>query len=395
MSGLALTGGTPVRTRPWPRWPAWGEEEEARLLDVLHSGVWGGYSPQVAEFEQAFAATVGTKHCVSMANGTVTLVAALRALGVRPGIEVIVPTYTFFSTASAVVLAGGTPVFADMEPDTWNMDLSHAESLVTSDTLVIVPVHFAGLPVDLDRLLPMAERHGLKVLEDAAHAVGSTWRGRQAGTFGAIASFSFQAAKNVTAGEGGALVTDDDALCERVWSIGNLGRRRGGDWYLHDEPAANYRMTGWSAAVLNAQLARLNDQVEARMAAGAYLREQLDGSGLVPATWDARAERHAHHLLPLRYLPEEFGGLSVQEFARALAAEGVPVSLGYPMPLNRQPAFGGRLGECPIADAVCASSLWLSQYILLAGRTDLDDIVEAVHKVRTNDSSHLPTPTRS
>lgn len=231
----AILGGIPVRTDPWPSWPTWDEAEERALLEVLHSGEWGGYAAGVGEFEQRFAALTGTAHCVTTSNGTVSLVAALAALGVSAGDEVLVPAYTFAATANAVALLGARPVFVDIEPGTWNLDAAAAEAAITDRTRAIVPVHFAGHPVDLDVLLPLAERHGLAVLEDAAHAPGSSWRGRPVGSFGSLASFSFQGFKNLTAGEGGAVVGDDRALIDRAWGMANHGRVRDGSWYEHRE----------------------------------------------------------------------------------------------------------------------------------------------------------------
>lgn len=324
----AILGGIPVRTDPWPSWPTWDEAEERALLEVLHSGEWGGYAAGVGEFEQRFAALTGTAHCVTTSNGTVSLVAALAALGVSAGDEVLVPAYTFAATANAVALLGARPVFVDIEPGTWNLDPAAAEAAITDRTRAIVPVHFAGHPVDLDVLLPLAERHGLAVLEDAAHAPGSSWRGRPVGSFGSLASFSFQGFKNLTAGEGGAVVGDDRALIDRAWGMANHGRVRDGSWYEHREVGSNYRLGGFQAAVLLTQLDRYPAQLAARMAAGRRLRTGLADSGLLAAGWDERAERHAHHLLPLRFQPEQFAGIDRDTFARAMFAEGVPLATG-------------------------------------------------------------------
>jgi len=384
MTKPAILGGTPVRTAPWPKWPVWGDEERKGVLDVLESGQWGGYSDRVAAFEEAFGRLAGARRCSAMANGTVTLISSLVALGVRPGDEVIVPSYTFAATANAVALAGATPVFADVEYATWNMDVAHAASLITDRTRAIVPVHFAGHPVDMDPLMAVAVRHGIGVLEDAAHAPGSSWQGTAVGSLGHIASFSFQGFKNLTSGEGGAITTNDDALAEAAWTHGNHGRDRDGSWYTHRKVGSNHRLTGFQAAILLAALGRYEEQLARRMAAGRYLRAALAGSGLTPAAWDERAERHAHHLLPLHYDRLAFGGLDRADFALALIAEGIPCPTGYPVPLNRQPAFGGRPGECPVADAACEDTVWISQHLLLAEEGDLADIVEAVGRVRTH-----------
>ncbi|OUC08006.1 aminotransferase DegT, partial [Litorilinea aerophila] len=192
MAKLALNGGTPVCTRSWPRWPQWDEREKSRLLAVLESGEWGGFNELVGEFERAFARLHQARHGLAAVNGTLTLEASLRVLGIGPGDEVIVPPYTFIATANAVRLVGATPVFVDVDPDTYNLDVAAVEAALSPRTRAIIPVHFAGHPVDMDALLPLAERHGLFVVEDAAHAHGSRWRGTPMGTLGHIGSFSLQ-----------------------------------------------------------------------------------------------------------------------------------------------------------------------------------------------------------
>lgn len=384
MSVPALLGGSPIITEPWPAWPVWDNTEVASVVGVLDSGAWGGYSTAVAGFETRFAEFTEARHCISTSNGTVSLIAALTALGVNPGDEVLVPAYTFAATANAVGLVGATPVFVDIERDTWNMDIEAAASAITRRTAAIMPVHFAGHPVDMDALLLLAGRHRLPVLEDAAHAPGSTWRGRPVGAIGAIGSFSFQSNKNITCGEGGALVANDPALAHAAWSFCNHGRDRDGDWYQHPRVGSNHRITGLQAAVLGAQLERYPQQLETRMAAGRYLRSALAGTGLTPASWDARVERHAHHLLPLHYDPEHFSGMTRERFVAAMAAEGVPLPTGYPVPLNCQQAFGGRPGECPVADLACLDTLWISHNVLLSDPARLSLIVEAADRVRTS-----------
>ena len=228
-SELAIHGGAPVRSRPWPSWPQWDDQERAGLLAVLERGEWGGYDAAVANFEAAFAARHAARFCVTTVNGTTTLETALRGLGIGPGDEVIVPPYTFVATAAAVRTVGATPVFADVELETWNLSIAAVEVAISARTKAIIPVHFGGLPVDFDSLLPLAKRHGLAVIEDAAHAHGSSWNGQPVGALGAVGSFSFQTSKNLTAGEGGALLTNDADLAEKLWSIANCGRLPEGD----------------------------------------------------------------------------------------------------------------------------------------------------------------------
>src|SRR5215210_3063282 len=212
---LALLGGTPIRTRPFTAWPIFGKPEEERLLRTLRGGQWGKLDgPEVAEFESRFATMHGCRHGIGVVNGTVSLRIALLAAGIRAEDEVVVPPYTFFSTASAVIECNSIPVFADVDLSTFNLDPAAVEAAVTDRTRAIIPVHFAGQPADMDAIMAIARRRGLVVIEDAAHAHGAAYRGRPAGSLGHMASFSFQSSKNLTAGEGGMITTNDDVLAE-------------------------------------------------------------------------------------------------------------------------------------------------------------------------------------
>ena len=386
--GLAIHGGDPVRARPWPGWPQWDENERAGLLAVLERGEWGGYDAAVDEFERAFAARHAARFCVTTVNGTTTLETALRALCIGPGDEVIVPPYTFVATAAAVRTVGATPVFADVELETWNLSMPAVEAAISARTKAIIPVHFGGLPVDFDSLLPLAERNGLAVIEDAAHAHGSSWNGQPVGALGAAGSFSFQASKNLTAGEGGALLTNDADLAEQLWSIANCGRRRDGEGYEHPNLGTNLRLSGWQAAVLSAGLTRLDDQLQRRMINARRLRGFLaEIDGLTPQRWDPRADAHAHHLFLMRYDAERFGGLSRQKFITALRAENIPASSLYAYPLYRQPPLFepfSRVTPCPNSEMLCEQTISLSQNLLLAEPDEMDDIANAILKVREN-----------
>jgi dTDP-4-amino-4,6-dideoxygalactose transaminase len=386
MEKLAIQGGAAVRTKPWPKWPQWGDSERERLNRVLESEVWGGFNEQVDEFEQAFAKLHKAKHCIAAANGTLTLQAALQVVGVGHGDEVIVPPYTFIATASAVRVVGATPVFVDVEPDTYNLDVSKVEEAITPRTKAIIPVHFAGLPVDMDALMPLAKKHGLYVIEDAAHAHGSTWHGTPMGTIGHIGSFSLQASKNLNAGEGGILLSNDDELGTKLRSYVNCGRSLDGLWYEHPNLGSNLRMTGWQAGILMAQLERFDAQLQRRQESARRLYailEEIDG--LDAMRWDPRCEVHAHHVYMLRYNEEGFGDLPRDKFVAAMRAEGVPISPGYAVPLYKQPPLDerySRIMPCPVSEQAVKESLWLSQSLLLAEPDEMDDVAKAIVKVR-------------
>lgn len=383
---LALHGGKPARSRPWPRWPQWNESEREGLLAVLERGEWGGYDKAVAEFEAAFAARHAARFCITMVNGTLTLETALRALDIGRGDEVIVPPYTFVSTAAAVARVEATPVFADVDLETWNLSIPALEAAVSEHTKAIIPVHFGGLPVDFDELLPIAARYGLAVIEDAAHAHGSSWNGQPVGALGTVGSFSFQTSKNLTAGEGGALLTNDADLAEKLWSIANCGRRRNAPWYEHPQLGTNLRLSGWQAALLCAGLARLDEQLQRRMGNARRLHNFLaEIDGLTPQRWDPRADAHAHHIFLMRYDAARFGGLPREQFIAALHAENIPASALYPYPLYQQPPLVepvSRVTSCPNGELLCAQTVALGQNLLLADPQEMDDIANAILKVK-------------
>jgi dTDP-4-amino-4,6-dideoxygalactose transaminase len=388
MSKLAINGGAPVRTNAWPRWPQWDAREQTHILAVLESGEWGGFNEKVNEFEQIFGRRHQAKHCITAVNGTLSLEAALRVLGVGHGDEVIVPPYTFIATANAVRLVGATPVFVDIEADTYNLDVSKMEEAISERTKAVIPVHFAGLPVDMDALLVLVENYNLAIIEDAAHAHGSSWRGRPMGTHGHIGSFSLQASKNLTAGEGGILLTNDDDLGLKLWSFVNQGRSPQGAWYEHMLLGSNLRMTGWQAGILLAQMERFEDQLQRRQANARHLTMILEEiGGPAPMRWDERADSHAFHLYMMRYHPDRFNGLPRQRFVDALRAEGVPCSTGYAQPLYKQAPLNeqySRIMPCPVAEQACEEAIWLTQSMLLADADDMEDIGTAMLKIREN-----------
>jgi dTDP-4-amino-4,6-dideoxygalactose transaminase len=401
-STLALLGGTPVRSNRFPAWPVFDEADEARVLAALRSGRWGRLAgDQVAEFEQRFAEMHGCLHGIAVVNGTVSLRIALMAAGLEAEDEVIVPTYTFLSTATAVAEANCVPVFVDVDLDTFNMDPRLVEAAITPRTKAIIPVHFAGQPADMDAILAIAGRHRLFVLEDAAHAHGAIWRDRPAGSIGHVGSFSFQSSKNLTSGEGGILVTNDEALADSCRSIHNCGRVSGGVWYEHHVISGNYRLGELQGALLNSQLDRLEAQTITRDANGRYLAARLAAiAGLHPQVRPEFCTRHSQHLFMLRLDAAAFGATRATVL-EALQAEGIPCSAGYGYPLPDQPlfrnrAFGPYLAnarhsldytqvQCPNSRLICSEQgIWLDQSMMLGTQADMVDIAMAFEKVHAH-----------
>jgi dTDP-4-amino-4,6-dideoxygalactose transaminase len=393
-----LCGGKPIRTRPFTAWPIFGKSEEKRLLRTLHSGKWGRlHGPEVAEFETRFAAAHGCNYGIAVVNGTVSLRIALIAAGIRAGDEVIVPPYTFFSTASAVIEANAIPVFADVDLNTFNLDPKAVEAAITSRTRAIIPVHFAGQPADMRAIMAIAKKRRLIVIEDAAHAHGASLSNKPAGSIGHMASFSFQSSKNMTSGEGGILTTNNKSLAESCASIQNCGRIPTGIWYEHHVISGNYRLGEFQGAVLNAQLGRLGTQTATRDLNGEYLAARISGlPGIHPQARPRDCTRHSYHLFMLRLDSEAFGAPR-GKVLDALRAEGIPCSGGYGFSLYHQPMFRNKAfgpyvaGEsprldytkvnCPNSDLLCQQSIWLEQSIFLGSRRDMDDIADAFEKV--------------
>ncbi len=388
MSRLAVLGGKPECRITWPTWPVFDKSEERGLLRVLRSGKWWK-GANVAEFERRFAAFQGARYAVTTNSGTTALEAAVSAAGIGPGDEVIVPAYTFIATASPVVRAGAVPVFGDIEPTSMCLDPRDVKRKLSRRTKAIIPVHFAGHVADMDGLRALARPRGIALIEDACHAWGSRWRGKGAGTLGACGAFSFQISKNITAGEGGMLVTDHADVAARAVAFTHAGRRAGRIWYEHFTPATNARMTEFSAAVLLAQLARLPRQTARRQANARILDRGLASiPGLQPQGTDRRHGRRSFHFYAFR-IDQEKLDITREAFLRALSAEGVPGMGGW-QSLDRNPLFTGkdggagvpsRGGPCPVSDQVTRDCVWITHTVLLAPASAMRAIVRAAAKV--------------
>jgi len=362
-----------------PSWPVSTNRERELLDQVLASPQWGGFNPIIGEFEQKFAAYQHCAHGVAAVNGTVTLEMMLVAAGIGPGDEVIVPAISFVSTASAVSRVGATPVFVDIEPFSFNMDPAQARLAVTAKTKAIMAVHFGGPLADMDALVALAGETGAMLLEDAAHAHGAEWKGKRAGSFGLASSFSFQNGKVMTAGEGGIVLTNDAAFAERMRSFMNQGRRLGYSFFHHFEAGNNYRMSALHAAVLLAQLERLDEQIDLRARNWPLLK--VERPGLRWQEVPAAVNRNPWYLLLGRISAEEFGETR-DEFCARLQASGIPVTPFYPHTLYQNPMYVGglphRVLPCPNAEACVRDAFWMPFRLLMGGEAETARIADVV-----------------
>jgi len=404
----AILGGNPVRTSPFPSWPVIGETDEEYFLDALRARQWCRLDgTTTSQFEEKWASLLGASHSIGIVNGTNALYAALNALDVGPGDEVLVPAYTFVATVNAVVQQYALPVFVDTDISTQEMDPEDLEHRITESTKCIIPVHLGGNMADMDRIRAVAKRHGIPVVEDACQAHFAEWNGKRAGSLGDVGCFSFQASKILPCGEGGSVVTSRDDIYDRLHAFQNNGRDRvNGTRYGYQHQGTNLRMTEYQAALLLAQLTRFEDQCKLRDENAAYLTSLLDDiPGIEPAHRYHGCTRNTYYIYMARYRTDGFSGLSRDQFMRALRAEGISCGSGY-KPLNKEPflektlnsrfyqkLFSGqrlaeyrKANECPKNDQLSREGLFFSQTYLLGSREDVDQIAEAVSRIQAHSS---------
>jgi dTDP-4-amino-4,6-dideoxygalactose transaminase len=402
MAKLAINGGNKIRTESWSGWPLWDEREIKALEGVVRSGNWGRLygGSRVEEFEKAFADYQDAKFGIAVTSGTAALTIALKAGGIDVGDEVIVPAYTFVATATCVLQVNAVPIFVDVEFDTINIDPDEIERAITPRTRAIIPVHWNGWAVDMDRILDIAKRHNLLVVEDACHGWGATWKDRKVGAIGDMGGVSFQESKHITAGEGGIVLTNDEELAAKCFSYHHIGRIPGRPFYEHHLVGWNFRMTEFDAAVLMVQLERLEEQTQRREDNARYLSEQLSGiEGVNLLRREPYMTRISWHSFSFNYVADEFGGVTRDKFLAALRAEGIPADGGYSHPLYKNPLFTearfGRIKDyikfpdyrainCTNSERLCRDRVSISQRCLLGTQDDMLDIARAIEKIKEN-----------
>ncbi len=396
---LAINGGPKTIDKNF-NWPVYGESDVDVVAEIVRSGNWGNpdCGDKVEAFEKEFAAFCGTRYALTCVNGSVALRLALIACGVKPGDEVIVPPYTFIATASIVIEANCVPVFVDIDPDTYNISPSQIEKAITKRTKAIIPVHFAGQACDMDAIMAIAKKHNLRVIEDSAHGHGAEYKGKKLGSIGDAGCFSFQSSKNLTSGEGGLVVTNDEALYDMMNSLRNVGRVKGGQWYEHHHAGCNYRITQMQAVLLSSQLKNLKEQTARRHENGTYLNSLLEKiDGIKPLARGVGEAIHCYHIYIFRYDKSKFNDLSKVEFSKMLVAEGVPCFMGYPEPLYKQPLFQEKnfmcyaIPEevdytkvyCPVTEKAChEEAVWIFQNTMLGTKEDMEKFAEAILKIQ-------------
>ncbi|HWY05768.1 MAG TPA: DegT/DnrJ/EryC1/StrS family aminotransferase [Candidatus Acidoferrales bacterium] len=408
MGKLAITGGKALRKTPFTRWPIATKSEAAALKDVLESTLWGG-QPFPGKHAAAFAAKFAKAHTAKYAQcvntGTVAIQASLKAIGIKPGDEVIVPAYTWEGTVGPVLLVNAVPVFVDVDPDTYCLDAKLIEKAITPKTKAILPVHLGMRFADMDEILRLAGKHKLKVVEDCAHAHGGMWKGKGAGSMGDMGAFSFQSSKLITSGEGGAVITNNLEYMELVQSYINAGRASLTDKYKKRIIGFNYRLGEFQAAVLGAQLERMPKQSairEKNMKRFEARLQKTAGIGLLKP--DPRITRLAPYGYVIKYFAEKKKEIPRAAFVAAMQLEGVhcdglfyePVykSSLFPVDATDFPALSwGRekpldlrsMYSCPESEkAAYHEAVWFPHQHFLGTTKDVDDIADAIHKVLEN-----------
>jgi perosamine synthetase len=413
MARLALCGGKKLREKPFPPHPIIDEEEKKAVMEVLESGKLSTFIAQPGEhflggekirrFEKEFAKYNNIKYAIAFNSATAALHAAIAGCGVEAGEEVIVPPYTFTSTATCALMHNAIPVFADIKSDIFCLDPAKVEQAITPRTRAIIPVHLFGHPSDIDEIIAIARKHNLKVIEDCAQAPGALYKGEHVGTIGDCGIFSFQETKNIMTGEGGMLITNSEQIAEVARMIRNHGEvileSQKCRTYRSDILGWNYRMTEMEAALGIVQLTKLDKLNSRRIELANHLSMNLIAiNGLEPPIVYSFA-KHVYYAYPVKYSEHQIGiprGL----FVKALVAEGIPFGAGYVKPLYLNPIyhenkpfiykyFGKGIsydkGTCPVAERLYERELILTPVCRpLATMEDMDDIVKAIKKILDN-----------
>ena len=404
---LAILGGEPVRkNKPWPRWPYWDENVIDSVVKTTKSRIWcriQSRSGTVPTFEKKFAQLIGTKFCVATGSGTQALHTCVEALGIGAGDEVITSPYTDPGTIASILSARALPVLADLDRESYQLDPDDVESRITENTKAIMPVHMMGQPCDMGRIMAIAKKHNLKVIEDACQAHLAEYQGKKLGTIGDLGCFSFQSSKTIACGEGGGIIGNDEQLMDKCYTVHNHGTSRAG---RTEVAGPKYRMNEFEAAVLLGQLSGVQQRFARRNENAAYLTSRLkDVPGIVPQKLYEGTANGSFYIYATTYRKEYFNDVDRSKFLKALSAEGINLSPYIRQGLHKEPWIEHILNskvyqkmfskkrlqryrdeiKCPNCDQVCRemAMIWASGP-LLGTREDMDDIANAILKVYEN-----------
>lgn len=380
----------------FPCWPYSDNREKELINEVLDSGKWWRMNgDKVSLFEEKFAKLHQVKYCLGVTNGTHAIELALTALGIGRGDEVIVPAVTFVSTGSAVIYCNATPVLVDIEPDTFCMSVEAFEAAITPRTKAVIPVHMAGHSCDMEKICEIAEKHGIKVIEDAAHGHGGMCNGKKLGSYGDAAIFSFQNGKIMTCGEGGALVTNSEEIYNRAYLLHGVGRPHGDKTYEHVLLGSNYRMNEFQAAILLAQIERLEKDNKLRETNARRLDEYLsDVKGIKPQGRREYATIVTHYMYMFYYDSTYFNGLSRADFVQQLNDIGIPAFICFPVISDtiffKNNDFNRRIdnynkekeADISVAKSVSENVVWLPHFTLLGDDENLQYIVSGIKEIQ-------------
>lgn len=415
---LTFLGGKPIRQKPWPEWPRADNNTERLLLEVLHSGRWAisgtytGVKPYERQFAEAYATFHDVPYCVPTANGSSALTIAMEALNVHFGTEVLVPGLTWVACASSVAGIGAVPILIDVEPDTLCMNVELAKKAITENTSAIMLVHLFCAVADIDAFVALSKETGIPIIEDCSQAHGAMWRGQRVGTFGKIGVFSMQQTKVLTSGEGGAAITRDPDLYDRMQQLRADGRRYddsalgSGDMELKEiglVQGRNYCMSEFHAAILLDRLNHLEAENRLREQNADYLHSLLrEVGGIIPLHRNSKVDRLTYYHFCVRINLEEFGHNSIDSICKALTAELNILIEPVDAPLNRNILYNPLLSprtpvsedirkrfdpkrfSLPIALKARQECLTIPHRVLLGDKTDMENIAEAFAKVKNN-----------
>ncbi len=404
---LAALGGTPVRqNKPWPEWPYWDDQVIDSIVKTTKSRIWcriQSPSGTVPTFEKVYARMMGTNYCVATGAGTQALNTCVEALGIGAGDEVITSPYTDPGTLASILASRALPVLADLDPESYQLDPADVEKRITPNTKAIMPVHIMGQPCNMDRIMDLARKHNLKVIEDACQAHLSVYNGKKLGTIGDLGCFSFQSSKTIACGEGGAVIGNDEKLMDMCYTVHNHGTSRRG---LTEVAGPKYRMNELEAALLLGQMPGVQERFARRNENAAHLTAAIKGiPGIAPQKLYEGTQSGSFYIYGLTYKKEHFNNADRGKFLKAVAAEGIPLSPYIEQGLHKEPWVDHIVGSsvyqktfsserlkkyreemrCPNCDKVCQEVVIIWASGPLIGTTqDMDDVANAILKVYEN-----------